>query len=303
MIIFKTLCMRRRNFLKASGLILGGLPLGWSVKGAGVQDLKHIKISCNMYSFNQQLTKGEMTLEEAIDFCAELDFDAVDPTAYYFTGYPEVPSDPTLYGIKRRAFVQGMDISGTGIRTDFSLPDPRARQQQVELTRRWLEAAAKLDAPVLRVFAGRQMPEGYEKARVFDWIIASLQECALAGADHGVIIVLQNHFDVLKSVEDVKYIMDAIDSEWFALNLDIGSCRLGDPYAEIAQLTPYAQTWQIKEHVYRQEVKEKVDLHALAEVIKTSGYRGYFPLETLPPSDPRQRLGDFKREIVAALSA
>ena len=36
--------------------------------------------------------------------------------------------------------------------------------------------------------------------------------------------------------------------------------RTGDPYEEIARLAPYAFTWQIKEHVYRRGVEEKIDL-------------------------------------------
>ena len=36
--------------------------------------------------------------------------------------------------------------------------------------------------------------------------------------------------------------------------------RTGDPYEEIARLAPYAFTWQIKEHVDRRGVEEKIDL-------------------------------------------
>ena len=293
--------MHRRTFLKSSGLMAAGWQAAPQQKRNSLQRTNHIKISCNMYSFNKQLTDGEMTLEESIDFCSDLGFDAVDPTGYYFTGYPDVPPDAELYRIKRRAFVQGLDISGTGIRTDFAVASAGDRREQIDFTRRWIEVAAKLDAPVLRVFAGKTLPEGYSREQVFDWIIEALLTCVSAATDHGVMIVLQNHFDVLRSVEDVRYILDAIESDWFALNLDIGSCRLSDPYAEIARLASYAQTWQIKEHVYREEVKEALDVDALAHVLKTSGYRGYLPLETLSPTDPRQRLGSFKEEVIEAL--
>jgi len=40
-----------------------------------------IKLSCNLYSFNGPLRSGEMTLEQAIDFCAELGFEAVRTAA------------------------------------------------------------------------------------------------------------------------------------------------------------------------------------------------------------------------------
>jgi len=68
-----------------------------------------------------------MTLEEALDFCAELGFDAVDPTGYYFPGYPEAPPDAYVYAIKNRALRLGLDVSGTGVRNDFTYADPAKR--------------------------------------------------------------------------------------------------------------------------------------------------------------------------------
>ncbi len=85
-----------------------------------------IKLSCNLYSFNGPLRSGEMTLEQAIDFCAELGFDAVDPTGYYFPGHPAPPTDAYVHALKRRAFLNGLGVSGTGVRNDFT----RARRRR-----------------------------------------------------------------------------------------------------------------------------------------------------------------------------
>ena len=67
---------------------------------------------------------GQMTLEQVLAFCSDLGFAAVDPTGYYFPKYPALPDDSYLYQIKRKAFRLGLDISGTGVRNDFTLPDP-----------------------------------------------------------------------------------------------------------------------------------------------------------------------------------
>jgi len=40
-----------------------------------------------------------------------------------------VPDDAFLYRLKRRAFVNGVTISGTGVRNDFAVNDPAARQK------------------------------------------------------------------------------------------------------------------------------------------------------------------------------
>jgi sugar phosphate isomerase/epimerase len=255
-----------------------------------------------MFSFNKFLTDGTMSLAQAIEFCGELGFDAVDPTGYYLDGYPEVPGDAHLYTIKNVAFNNGMAISGTGIRNDFALPEKSERLKQVEFAKRWIEVAAKLDAPVIRLFAGNKLPEGTGVNEVKKWIIEALHPCIQFGKDHGVIITLQNHFDAIKSMEDIKSILDQIDSPWFGLNLDIGSLRLGDPYEDIKVLIPYAKTWQIKENLYVNNVQEPTNVKKLIGIIKDGGYRGYIPVETLSPSDPLVRLKPFLEEIESAIA-
>ena len=103
-----------------------------------------IKLSCNLYSFNDPLRSGEMTLEQAVDFCAELGFEAVDPTGYYFPGHPAPPTDAYVHALKRRAFLNGLGVSGTGVRNDFTVPDAAARAADVAHVKRWVEVAAKL---------------------------------------------------------------------------------------------------------------------------------------------------------------
>jgi sugar phosphate isomerase/epimerase len=264
--------------------------------------LYKLKTSCNIFSFNKLLTDNTWSLEQATEFCASLGFDAIDPTGYYFKGYPEVPTDTYIYSLKRLAFVNGLAISGTGIRNDFALPEKNARKKQIELTKRWIEVAAKLDAPAIRVFVGKEIPQGFNLEDVQSWVVESVNQCIEFGRSHGVIITLQNHFDALKSVQEIKSVLDKIDSPWFGLNLDIGSLRLGDPYQDIETLIPYARTWQIKEKVYRNNVQEDTDIPKLISLIKKGGYRGYIPVETLSPSDPRERLGPFLREIEAAIA-
>lgn len=81
-------------------------------------------------------------------------------------------------------------------------------------------------------------------------------------------LVLQNHNEFLKTAQQVLYIREQVISDWFGLNVDIGSLRQGDPYQEIARLAPYAYTWQIKEKVYRNGKEEKVDLEKITRFLE-----------------------------------
>lgn len=60
------------------------------------------KLSLNAYSFNGPLTKKEITIQEVIDFCGDLNLDAIDLTGYYLDNYPNVPSDEYINSIKQK---------------------------------------------------------------------------------------------------------------------------------------------------------------------------------------------------------
>ena len=104
----------------------------------------------NIFSFTCQLTAY------LIEFCSIAGFDGVDITAYYFKGYPKIPPDDYLFDIKRKAFKAGLEITGTGVRNDFTIADNAKREEEVRLVKNWIEAASKIGAPVLRIFAVTQ---------------------------------------------------------------------------------------------------------------------------------------------------
>jgi sugar phosphate isomerase/epimerase len=261
-----------------------------------------IKLSCNLYSFNAPLRSGAMSLDEVVDFCAELGFDAVDPTGYYLTGHPAPPADAYLNALKRRAFLSGLDVSGTGVRNDFTQPEAAKREADVAHVGRWVEVAAKLGAPCLRVFDGRGEASGPSREQMTAWVVEAFRACAAHGERHGVVIAYQNHDELLKTADEVLALRERVASDWFGLNVDVGSLRTGDPYEEIARLAPFACTWQIKERLYRKGREEKTDVRRVFAILREAGYRGYAPIETLGDGDPREKVRRFLDEAREALS-
>lgn len=296
----------RRPFLKQ----IGALPVLATGIGKRVQahpreawrrtGSPSLKISLNAYSFNRLLRSGEVDLEDLLEFCARHDFLALDPTGYYFPGYPDVPSDEYLYRFKKKAFLLGLDISGTGVRNDFTQPDPAARDADLHLIRKWVECAARMGSPNLRVFPGREV-EPERRAEVTERVVDGLRRAAEYGSRFGVMIALQNHAEFLKTADEVLEILERVDSEWLGINLDIGSFRSEDPYADIARVAPYAITWQIKEELTLQGKRVKTDLVRVARIIRESGYRGYIPIETLGPEDPRVSVPRFLEQVREAV--
>jgi sugar phosphate isomerase/epimerase len=260
-----------------------------------------LKISLNAYSFHKPLSEGSMNLHDLLEFCSKHRIDGVDLTGYYFPGYPKVPSDDYLYELKKKAFKLGVDISGTGVRNDFTNPDATARKADIAVIKNWIIAASKIGAPVIRVFSGTMTPPNYDWKTISDWMVEDLRECADFGKAHGVIVAIQNHNDFLKTADQTIDIIQRVNSPWFGLILDIGSFRIGDPYPEIARCIPYAVNWQIKELVYTNNKEEKVNLDKLFTIIRNSSYNGYLPIETLGPGDPFVKIPVFLEEVRTAL--
>jgi sugar phosphate isomerase/epimerase len=285
----------RRAFL--SSLI--GLPVFASAiaKAETQKATKHslgskqrLKTSLNAFSFNDLLLKGNMSLDQLIEFCANTGFEGVDITGYYFKGYPHVPSDEFLFDVKRKAFDAGLEISGTGVRNDFTIADNAKRTLEVDLVKRWIEVAAKIGAPVVRIFAGTQKNEGVAKEKITAWMIKDIETCVAFGKQHGIVIGLQNHNDFIQTADEINAVVEAVNSPWMGIILDTGSYRVHDPYDEIAKSVKHAVNWQIKEKIFVNGSEVDTDLQKVMSIIKASDYNGYLPIETLGAGDPKVKV-------------
>jgi sugar phosphate isomerase/epimerase len=300
----------RRTFLKTAAFLplaaSAGAGLAGSAAVAAIEPPKRVgganlKISLNAYSFakllNDQLqNRGPgLSLFELAEFCAKHNFDAIDPTAYYFPGYRErtPPPDRFLFDLKKRCFELGLGISGTGTGNNFTVADRAARAKDAEWVRRTVEMAAKLGAPVVRVFADTQMraqtwetvSNGASRDEVEKWIAEEIRACADHGAKYGVLIGVQNHGDFIKTADHLISLLRRIDSPWCGAIVDTGYFKAADPYAEMAKAAPYAVNWQIKQSPMgvEKEAEAPTDLKRLLKIVRASGYRGYLPIETLSP--------------------
>ena len=320
----------RRDFLKSAALLpLAGL--GASAALAAVEPIRRVggaqvKVSCNAYSFAKMLNdhalgRGPgMSLVALAEFCAKHNFDGFDPTGYYFPGYRDrkLPPDAFVFELKRRAFELGLGISGTGVGNNFTVADKAARAKDVQWIKDWVEVAAKLGAPVLRVFADTQMraqtwetvSNGATREQVEEWIAADIRACADHAAKFGVIIGVQNHGDFLKTAAEHISLIKRIDSPWCGAIVDTGYFKAADPYAEMAKAAPYAVNWQVKQSPYgvEKEAESPTDLKRLLKIVRASGYRGYLPIETLSPRggggnyDPYTVVPKFLAELREAIA-
>ncbi|MFQ5809800.1 MAG: sugar phosphate isomerase/epimerase family protein, partial [Armatimonadota bacterium] len=244
-----------------------------------------IKLACCAYTYRKYLSGKDatMTLDDFIEKCAELGLDGVELTSYYF---PKPVTPEYLSHLKRKAFLLGMDISGTALGNNYCKPPGPERDGQIASTKQWLTYAGAMGAPCMRVFAGKA-PDGVSDQEARKWVVECLEECSATAAEHGVILALENHGGVTATADGVLEMITAVDSEWCGLNLDTGNFRTEDPYADIAKVAPYAVTTHVKTDVRpRGGGAGPADFKRIVEILRGVGYRGYLSLEYEAREDP-----------------
>ncbi len=267
----------------------------------------HMKLSLAAYSFNSVLLKrpspkayadAKMRMEDFIDFCASLNLDACEPTSYYF------PGDLTteyLLSIKQRAFRLGLAISGTAIGNDFCVPKGEAWDKELEMTREWIDHAAVLGAPVIRIFAGK-VPKGGDEAAALDSCIEGINESLKYAAQKGVFLALENHGGITATPKQMMRIIDGVDdSPWFGVNFDSGNFQTDDPYRDLAVIAPYAVNAQIKVKIRPDGKHEDADFKRIINLLKDAGYRGYIVLEYEEKTDPFTAIPPYIDQIREAI--
>jgi len=268
----------------------------------------------NAYSFLEQLNANQKDATEGIDlfgvvdFCALHDIAAVDLTGYFFPGYPEPPADAYLSRMKRHVHDRGIVISGTGVKNDFATADGAVRARGVQLAKTWIDVAARLGAPVVRVFAGphgpirdwRSVVGGAPREEVEAWMADALRECAVYGEMRGVLVAVQNHGDFISTGPEHLSLLSRVDHPWCGALVDTGKYLTADPYVDIAMMVPYAVNWQVKETLGSSLDSPRTDFGRLVSIIHDGGYRGFVPIETLAMGRERY---DPAAEVVGVLAA
>ena len=188
----------------------------------------HMKLSLAAYSFNRFLSrpgrgqKGDMTLDDFVEFCAKLNLDGTELTSYYF---PENVTNEYLLHLKEKTFRLGLDVSGTAIGNDFCLAPGEKRDAQIALCKTWIDHAAVMGAPVIRIFAGR-IPKGETEDVALDRCVAGIDECLDYAATKGVFLALENHGGITATPDQLLAIVKRVKpSPWFGVNYDSGNFR------------------------------------------------------------------------------
>lgn len=270
----------------------------------------HLKLSLAAYSFHRYLPQNwptpqghdaEMSLLDFIDFCAAQNLDGCELTSYYF---PAEITHEYLMQVKERAFRLGLDISGTAIGNDFCLREGPERDAQLALTRQWIDYAAEMGAPVIRIFAG-SVPAGDTEDAALQRCVDGINLSLAYAAQKGVALALENHGGITATPEQLLAIVERVDeSPWFGVNFDSGNFHTDDPYAALEMIAPYTINAQLKVSIHPAGgERQPADLGRIVDILRSAGYRGYVVLEYEERNDPRQAVPLVLKELRSLISA
>ena len=296
----------RRRFLKlsgGSGLAFVGLGPLSSLHTAGAAEAfkrtgkPRLQLSMAAYSFRQYFKDSShkretetdpakrIDLFDFIDYCAEHGCAGAELTAYYF---PKDANTDFFIRIKRHAFLRGVAISGTSVGNNFALPKGEQLSKQIADVKQWIDYAAIMGAPHIRVFAGAAKDISDAEARTM--CIGAMDECCDYAGTKGIFLGLENHGGIVAEPEGLLEIVRAVKSPWIGINLDTGNFHTEDPYADLAKIAPYAVNVQLKVEIKRlgQKENEPSDLPRVVKILRDANYQGFVALEYEAKADPWQ---------------
>lgn len=236
--------------------------------------------------------KENYPIEDCIDQAAAMGFDGIELLHVQMAS--EEPG--YLQNLKRRAFVNGLDLMGFSTHQGFVSPDEDVRQRNINNTIRQIELCYELGIPTMRLNTGRwgtsesftalmnnrgiEPPlEGYTDEEAFDWVIGSIERLIPKAEQCGVLLGLENHWGLGRTPEGVLRIVEAIDSPWLQVTLDTGNF-LEDPYDKLEMLAPHTVLMQAKTY-YGGGTWYTLDLDydRIAAIMQKHNYAGYVSLE------------------------
>jgi sugar phosphate isomerase/epimerase len=261
-----------------------------------------MKLSVSMWSVVESVKAGEMNLPTFIDFAAQQNIEGVELLDYFWADEKsEIPK------VKKQIADVGLKLAVYSIGNDFFEPDPAARARQLEHVKHSVDVANELGADLLRVFSGSHQ-EGYTLEQGVDWVMDGLSASAEYAQQHRVTLALENHGLIAGRSDQVRGIIQTVNSPALRANLDTGNFLLvgQDPTDAVRELAPLAVLVHLKDfrpadpnqtvHIYKAldgraytgavTGEGLVDLPAVVSILRESGYTGWLSLEYEGPDDP-----------------
>jgi sugar phosphate isomerase/epimerase len=179
-------------------------------------------IGLSMWSFEKDAFTRRLSVADFIRYAAKEGYAAVELLDCFLR-----ETDEEILAVKKLAAECGIRIGCYSIGNDFAQRDEPVRKQQVGYVKKGIQTAAKLDAPVLRVFGGSQK-DGITYEQALPWIVEGFRACVPLAEEKNVVMAMENHGTLSGSAKQVLEIIKKVGSSRFGAAIDLGNFLLVD---------------------------------------------------------------------------
>ena len=228
-----------------------------------------MKFSVSSYSYNQYISKGEMTQLDALRKAAEQGFDGVEFTELR----PENRKDATKAELleyakllRSEAEALGIEIVAYLIGANLYNDDAEADEREVQRICDQLDIAKELGVKLLRHdLVSKENIDGkvIGFGRMLPTLAANVRKITEYGASLGIKTCSENHGFIAQDSDRVEAIFNAVAHENYGLLVDMGNfaCEDEDSARAVSRLAPYAihaHAKDFKKYPFGTEVPEEI---------------------------------------------
>ncbi len=148
------------------------------------------KLAAFPKAFMQALCKdGSMKLSEWIDLASKLDIDGLE----WYAGFLEMADESKWRHFRKLVEDHGKVIPMMCCSPDFTHPDKRFREKEIEKQKQWIDMTHILGGSYCRVLSGQRRPE-LSVDEGIKLAAESIEACLPYAADRGITLIIENHY-------------------------------------------------------------------------------------------------------------
>ena len=254
------------------------------------------------YSFHRRWDREKWTVDRLAEEVKSLGVEGVDFHVRYLGSPTEAPELIKLALKKHKRLLSGLSMSN-----DFNQADPDKFQAQVDTVKQWIAVAARVKAPVSRVFGGHlpreERMDPHAKAAGRQRILDALGQVVREAERSGIVLALENHGGLPCTGEEQVDVIEAIHSPFLKATIDVGNYMQGGQEGHVGtkiaarhcayvHFKDYVKVpdaslpwgWTVKSCTVGEG---DVDLRACVRILKDAGYDGFIALEYEGEEDER----------------
>jgi sugar phosphate isomerase/epimerase len=272
--------MARRNHAEE-----GALALGERIK---------MRICISSWSFHNAFENGLVDVISFPGFCKREfkvnEIELFDPD--FFCSPDPVPTimdispeDPHIEQVKNACDDSGVSIVAIAAQNDFSNPDQEKRQSDIDRVKRWIEIAAALAVPIIRINSGIWFCDAKHDGA--PRLVEALKDIGPVAKETGIILAIENHPQNVNSVAEAERLV-SIATE--LTDFKVATCPdtghiSGRVWGEcLDELFAAARHCHVKFTAFDEQGEETgIDYAAFFTIARQKDYRGSISIELVPP--------------------